>query len=158
MNSEWWMSVRLGSVAICSDMRQREWRSSRFIELQAHHSVQLTYCIRSTDPWMDVCVEGTLLYKTPPRPLLLTSLKLKMIIISNMVISWVHRRTPICTPKLIQNQFTAVSVLIENLSVSHCHTVNFLRLGRLRLLAHMCPLTASLRLYYVPCHSLLTPR
>lgn len=38
---------------------------SRFIELQAHHNIQLTYCIRSTDTWTRfVCVEESLLYKT----------------------------------------------------------------------------------------------
>jgi len=44
----------------------------RFIELQAHHSVQLTYCTRSTDTLMDLCVRWRVLDTS--RPMLLTLL------------------------------------------------------------------------------------
>ena len=50
------MSVGLGSVAICSNMSERVEGGLRFIELQVHHSIQLTYCICSTDTLKDVCV------------------------------------------------------------------------------------------------------
>lgn len=74
-----------------------------------------------------------------------------MIIISNMVMS--DCESLISTQKLIQKSIYPVSFLIENPSASYCHTVNFLWLGFLRLLVHMCPRTASLCLHYMPCHS-----
>lgn len=52
----------------------------------------------------------------------------------------------------------SLSLKIPQHRHTHRHTVNFLWLGCARLLLHMCALTASLCLYYMPCHSLFTPR
>lgn len=146
------MSVKPGCVAICSDTRRRDWGARGSLSLKP--ITAFSGCIRSTVSWMDLCVKESLLYK--PREDLSTLSRNDYHFKYGNV--WVHSGSRVSAERLIQNQFT---VFLFSLKVPHCRTATqsiFLRLGCLFLLIHVCPLTASLHLYYMPCHSLFTPR
>ena len=152
MNGEWWMRGLVVWPSVPTWDRERRARGS--LSLKPHHRIELTHCICSTDTWIRawlcVCTEAESTEESPSRPMLLA---LFAIIDDHFKYGniWLHSHAWISTQELIQNQFT---LFLFSLKIA---TAGSLWLGCMRLLLHMCPLTASLCLYYTPCHSLFKP-